>query len=191
MRPKIFQKQIIPSVLWFLLLFFTARIVDGFLHTIGAGHVGRYLGILGTACILLAFLYSLRKKKVITFGKIKPFLKFHETMAWLGSLMILIHAGIHLHALFPWIALGAMILEAASGFTGAYLQKVAITSLSESRDQMAASGMAEEAIQNSLYFDSLAVNFMKRWRSLHLTITSVFVTLTLFHIISVLWFGAK
>jgi len=69
----------------------------------------------------LSFLYSLPKRKKIHFGKPKTLLTLHEVLAWLGSLMILVHAGIHVYAVLPWLALVAMMVNIISGMTGQYL----------------------------------------------------------------------
>ncbi|MDH4262906.1 MAG: hypothetical protein OEV78_07680 [Spirochaetia bacterium] len=191
MKPQIIQKHIIPSILWFVFLFLAARILDQIMHDSGYVWVGRYLGIPGTIFIVLSFIYSLRKKKVFTAGKLKYHLKFHEWMAWIGSLMILVHAGIHLHAFYPWMALASMLIVIISGFVGGYLQKIAQSRLAESRDKLFQAGMDENMIDETLYIDSLATDFMKKWRSVHLTIASFFTSLSLFHIISVAWYMVK
>jgi hypothetical protein len=65
--------------------------------------VGRYLGIPGTILIIGSLVYSLRKRKYITTGSAKSLLHLHEIGAWLGSLMVLLHAGIHFNAILPWL----------------------------------------------------------------------------------------
>jgi hypothetical protein len=47
--------------------------------------IGRYLGIPGTALILLSLRYSLRKRKLITTGNPVRLLRAHEWMAWCGQ----------------------------------------------------------------------------------------------------------
>lgn len=188
MKPQIIQKHIFPSVLWFLMLFLISRIIDQVLHNFGLGWVGNYLGYPGTICILLSFIYSLRKKKIIEKGKLKHFLSLHEFMAWAGSLMILIHAGIHMHAIIPWVALVSMLIVVISGFTGAYLQKISQEKVSESREKLVNKGFGTDQVEEILYMDSLAVGFMKKWRSAHLTISTFFTAISLFHILSMLWF---
>jgi hypothetical protein len=43
----------------------------------------------------------MRKRKIIQFGKPKNMLALHETLTWIGALMILVHAGIHVYAILP------------------------------------------------------------------------------------------
>ena len=83
-------------------------VVDALLHRFDLVWIGRWLGIPGTILILVSFLYSMRKRKVIGFGKPKTLLNLHETFTWLGALMILVHAGVHIYTILPWLALGAV-----------------------------------------------------------------------------------
>ena len=62
--------------------------------------------------------YSLRKRKYVTAGDPQTLLKMHEFSAWLGSLMVLIHAGVHFNAILPWLATVAMGVNVVSGMVG-------------------------------------------------------------------------
>ena len=42
-------------------------------------------------------------------------------MAWLGSLLVLVHAGIHFNAILGWLAVWAMLIDVGSGLTGKFL----------------------------------------------------------------------
>jgi len=101
---SVFRKDISPFVLWFLWLIALTLTIDYLLHYTQALWIERYLGIFGTLLIILSFVYSLRKKKIITFGKPKTFLRIHEYLAWTGSLMVLVHGGIHFNAVLAWLA---------------------------------------------------------------------------------------
>ncbi|MDH5680932.1 MAG: hypothetical protein OEZ36_05075, partial [Spirochaetota bacterium] len=89
------RKDIITFIIWFLWLIGLAVLLDGVLHKVQLPQLGRYAGMFGTGLIVLSFLYYLRKKKVIKSGSLKGYLRFHEWGAWLGSLLILVHSGIH------------------------------------------------------------------------------------------------
>ncbi len=56
-------------------------------------------------------------------------LRRHERMAWAGSLLVLVHAGVHFNAWLGWLALAAMLINVASGLTGKYLLARARTRL--------------------------------------------------------------
>jgi hypothetical protein len=109
-------------------------------------------------------------------------------MAWAGSLLILVHAGIHFNAVLGWLAVGAMLLNIASGLTGKFLLRRARLRLEESKQQMRAQGLADATIEDSLYWDSLTYDAVKQWRVIHYPVTLAFAVLALGHIVSVFVF---
>lgn len=114
-------REIAPQLLAFLGLIALALLTDGALHLLGLRWVGRWLGVPGLLLILASFLYSARKRKRITWGRPAALLRAHEAMAWAGSALILVHAGVHFNAALPWLAVVAMLLNVGSGLTGKYL----------------------------------------------------------------------
>ncbi|MCK5432886.1 MAG: hypothetical protein KAJ03_09085, partial [Gammaproteobacteria bacterium] len=138
--------------------------------------------------ILLSFLYSMRKRKVISFGKPKTLLLLHETLTWIGALMILVHAGIHIYTILPWLALTAMVVSVISGMTGRYLLGRSRRFLDEKKDMYSLQGLSEEAIDRKLFWDATTFELMKKWRSVHLPITLVFAVLSITHILSIFLF---
>ncbi|MGB5611697.1 MAG: hypothetical protein WBM67_03475, partial [Sedimenticolaceae bacterium] len=111
MERSLIRKEVIPFLLMFGTLILATIVSDALLHYFDLVWVGRYLGIPGTLLILLSLFYSMRKRKLVSFGKPKTLLVLHETLAWLGALMILVHAGIHVYAILPWLALIAMLVN--------------------------------------------------------------------------------
>ena len=160
--------------------------IDYFLHRIQLVWVGRYLGFAGTFLITVSFVYSLRKRKLINFGSPKQLLILHEYLAWGGSIMILVHAGIHFNAVLPWAAILMLLIAVASGLVGKYLLKKANESLKGKRQLLLDSGMTIEEADKSLFYDSLTVDLMKKWRTAHIPITLVLGILVLLHIISII-----
>lgn len=120
MQRSLIRKEVLPFVLMFGSLIAATLIGDALLHQFDLIWIGRWLGIPGTLLILASFLYSLRKRKKIAFGKPKTLLWLHETLTWLGALMILVHAGIHVYAILPWLALASMLINVFSGMTGRF-----------------------------------------------------------------------
>ena len=114
-------REVLPFYASLLALVGAALLLDAVLHLANAVWIGRYLGIPGTLLILASARYSLRKRKIIASGKPAKLLIEHERLAWLGSLLVLVHAGIHFNAWLGWLALGAMCINVASGLTGKYL----------------------------------------------------------------------
>ncbi len=188
MRRSLLVRQVLPSLFWYGLLIASALGVDFLLHRIGWVWVGRYLGILGTFLILVSFLYSLRKRKIIRRGSPKFLLDLHEVLCWAGALMILVHAGVHFNALLPWAAVMLMLVAVASGFTGKHLLKEARERVRTKQAVLSTAGLEGDALESKLLLDSLTVDLMKNWRSVHMPITTLFGTLALLHILSILVF---
>jgi hypothetical protein len=184
----LFFKYILPFIQWYLLMILTAIGIDYFLHRLDLVQVGRYLGFVGTVAIVLSFSYSLRKRKIIGSGSPKRFLLFHEYLAWAGAVMLLVHAGIHFNAKLPWLAILMLSIVVASGLVGKVLLKKVNETLRERREELINSGISKEEADKKLFFDSVTVDLMKRWRSVHLPITLIFGILTLMHIITIAMF---
>jgi hypothetical protein len=113
--PSLFKRDVVPFYLSMLALVGAALLIDALLHLANAVWIGRYLGIPGTILILASARYSMRKRKYITSGKPATLLKEHERLAWAGSLLVLVHAGIHFNAWLGWLAVGAMVINVAAG----------------------------------------------------------------------------
>jgi len=175
-----------PQIAGFSSLLLLTATADLILHATGLAVVGRYAGYLGSLLIVVSFVYSLRKRKLILWSSPKRLLSFHKVTAWLGPLLVLIHGGFHLNALLPWLALVAMMVAVASGLTGSHLLQTARAELSSRRKQLIANGTSPTEADQALYHESLAVDMMKRWRVVHLPITTVFAVLALIHVGSVL-----
>lgn len=151
-------------------------------------YIGRYLGYAGTALIIISFLYSLRKRKIIETGSPKKLLMLHEYIALAGSILILVHAGIHFNALLPWLAVIMLLLTVASGLIGKYILKKANDTLKEKKKALVDSGMTSEDADKKLFFDSVTVDMMKKWRLVHYPITLLLGLLSLLHIITIIMY---
>jgi len=104
MKARLFSREVLPFYLALAALAAAALVCDALLHHFNAVWIGRYLGIPGTLLIIGSFGYSLRKRKLISAGKPVTLLRWHERMAWAGSLLVLVHAGIHFNAILGWLA---------------------------------------------------------------------------------------
>lgn len=188
MNRSILRKEVVPFLLMFALLIGAALLADLLLHQWDLVWIGRYLGIPGTLLILLSFLYSLRKRKLIRRGNPKVLLGLHEVFTWLGSLMVLVHAGIHFNAILPWLALAAMLVNVASGLIGKLLLDRARRHLATKRDDLHRSGLGGAVVDKEVFWDAVTLDIMKQWRAVHFPITLVFAILALGHIISIFLF---
>lgn len=181
-------RKVLPFVLLYLALIVSAAVIHFYMHSSGLKWTLRYLGIAGTALILISFIYSLRKRKVINFGKAKTLLQIHELLAWTGSLLILLHAGFEFDAVIPRIAVFAMLIVVASGITGKYLLKQARESIKENRIELKAKNLSEDEIEKELFALSLIADKMQLWRNVHIPLTVIFAAFALLHIITILLF---
>lgn len=189
MRPNLLLREVLPFFLRLVALLIATLLVDAGLHLLDAVWIGRYLGIPGVLLILGSFGHSLRKRGVIQGGNPVLLLRLHEWLAWAGSLLILVHAGIHFNAVLAWLAVGAMLVNILSGLTGKYLLRRAQVWLKSAREELKAEGIPDAEIKTRLHHDSLTVDVVKQWRKVHLPISLAFAVLALAHVIAIfaLW----
>ncbi|MES9884722.1 MAG: hypothetical protein ABW185_28080 [Sedimenticola sp.] len=188
MEHSLIRKKVFPFLLMFGSLVLSTIILDAVLHLFDLVWIGRWLGIPGTLLILLSFFYSMRKRKIISMGNPKSLLTLHETLTWLGALMIMVHAGIHIYTILPWLALIAMLVNVASGMTGKYLLDRSQRFVMEKRESYSQQGLSGEAVKRELFWDAVTLDLMKKWRAVHFPITLVFSVLGITHILSILLF---
>lgn len=185
---SLLRREVLPFYASLLALIGAALFLDSLLHLANAVWIGRYLGIAGTLLILASARYSLRKHKIIGSGKPSKLLIEHERLAWLGSLLVLVHAGIHFNAWLGWLAVGAMAINVTSGLTGKYLLGRAQKRLASRRRALIDAGFTEDEIAERTHLDSLTMNVIKQWRVIHIPITLAFAVLALVHIIAIFLF---
>ena len=183
----LFSRTALPFYLSLAALAAAALLVDAALHLLDVVWIGRYLGITGTLLIIGSFGYSLAKRRIIK-GKPAPLLRVHERMAWAGSLLVLVHAGIHFNAILAWLAVAAMLVNIASGLTGKYLLQRARTRLEAARQQLRDEGVTGATLDERNYWDSLTFDAVKQWRVIHYPITLAFGVLALAHIVAIFLF---
>lgn len=161
---------------------------DYLLHRLNLVWVGRYLGIPGTLLIIASLVYSLRKRKYITAGNPKTLLTLHEAGTWLGSLMVLLHAGIHFNAILPWLATVAMGVNVISGMVGKLLLGRSREHVLGQRDHYQLRGMSKAEVERAVFWDAVTLDAMTKWRKVHIPIFVVFAVLALGHIVSIFLF---
>ena len=182
--------RIVPSAALFVSLLVAAVLVDYVFHLLRLAWVGRYLGVVGSLLVLVSFVYSLRKRKLIRSGSPKTLLRNHEVLGWTGALLILVHGGIHFNAFLPWMAILAMIVVVASGLTGRFLLEEARTRMKSRAAELKEAGVAPSDAEKDLLGQSLLVDSMKEWRKVHMPLTMVFTALALLHVVVTILFQA-
>lgn len=186
--PHLLRREVLPSLAAFLGLSLATLLIDAALHYLDLVWIGRYLGIPGTLLILASFGYSLRKRGVIKSGQPASMLRAHEVLAWLGALLVLVHAGVHFNSILAWLATWAMMVNVASGLTGKFLLKRARSRMDAARASFRDDGMTREQIDDRMLWDSFTFDMVTRWRAVHFPITLVFGVLALAHIIAIFVF---
>jgi len=188
MTNNLWRNHILPFTLLVGLLGVATLVGDYLLHRFNLVWVGRYLGIPGTLLIIGSLIYSLRKRKMITSGNMKSWLSMHEVGTWLGSLMVLLHAGIHFNAILPWLATVAMGVNVISGMVGKLLLGRSREHVLGKRDHYQLRGLSKEDIERAVFWDAVTLDAMTKWRKVHIPIFIVFAVLALGHIISIFLF---
>ena len=109
-------------------------------------------------------------------------------MAWAGSLLILVHAGIHFNSILGWLAVWAMLVNVGSGLAGKFLLDRARKRLQETRQSMLQRGVDPVELEDQVYWDTMTFDVVKQWRAVHFPITLAFAVLALAHIVAVFLF---
>ena len=188
MKSSLWREHVLPFTLLLGALAAVTLLGDFLLHRFNLVWVGRYLGIPGTLLIIGSLYYSLRKRKIVSAGDPKSLLKMHEFSAWLGSLMVLIHAGIHFNAILPWLATAAMGVNVISGMVGKMLLKSSREHVQGERERFQLRGLSKTEVEQAVFWDAVALGAMTQWRKVHIPIFIVFAVLALGHIFSIFLF---
>lgn len=185
---SLWRNHILPFSLLVTLLGVATVIGDYLLHRLDLVWVGRYLGIPGTLLIIGSLTYSLRKRKVITSGNVKFWLRMHEIGTWLGSWMVLLHAGVHFNAILPWLATIAMGVNVISGMVGKMLLRRSREHVQAQREHYQLRGLSKAEVEQAVFWESVTFDAMAKWRKVHIPIFIAFAVLALGHIISIFLF---
>ena len=185
---SLWRRHVLPFTLLLGLLAAATIAGDYLLHRLNLVWVGRYLGIPGTLLIIGSLVYSLRKRKYITAGSPKTLLTLHEVGTWLGSLMVLIHAGILFNAILPWLATVAMGVNVISGMVGKLLLGRSREHVLGQREHYQLRGLSKVEVERAVFWDAVTLDAMNKWRKVHIPIFIVFAVLSLGHIISIFLF---
>lgn len=188
MTTSLWRQHVLPFATLLGLLVAATLAGDYLLHRLGLVWIGRYLGIPGTILIIVSLVYSLRKRKYITTGNTKSLLALHEFLAWFGSLLVLIHAGIHFNAILPWLATVAMGVNVVSGMVGKILLERSRRYIQGVREDYRLQGLSSPEVEQTIFWDAVTLDAMTRWRKVHIPIFIVFVVLALGHIFSIFLF---
>jgi hypothetical protein len=187
-QARLMRHEVLPFFASLAALALAALAVDGVLHVFDLLWIGRWLGIPGTLLIIGSTIYSLRKRKVIRLSQPARLLRWHEALAWAGSLLVLVHAGVHFNAILGWLAVWAMLVNVGSGLTGKFLLARARRRMDAARLTLRERGLGEAELAERLYWDSMTFDAVRQWRVVHVPITLAFAVLALAHIVAIMLF---
>lgn len=188
MKIGLLIREILPFYFRLVVLAAVTLFVDLILHLTDLVWVGRYLGIPGVILILLSFGHSLRKRGMIQSDNPIRLLRLHEWLAWIGSTLVLVHAGIHFNAVLAWLTVAAMAVNIVSGLTGKYLVQRSQRWMKQRKAYLQGAGLTAAEIEQRLFWDSLAAGLVRKWRAIHLPIALAFDVLAAAHILSTFLF---
>ncbi len=181
-----------------------ARFIGLFLLTAGIIVVGltaggamtaaeRHLvGYAGTAFILLAQLYALRKKfpALARLGPLKLWMERHQTMTLVGAALVVVHAGggdpPRGLALMSFILMLATVL---SGLVGAWIHSRAVKAKSQLRAELKQQGVPAGEIEDRVFLVSMTESTFRYWRTVHAPITVTFFATLVLHVAAMIFFG--
>jgi len=187
-QARLIRHEVLPFFASLAALALAALAVDGVLHAFDLLWIGRWLGIPGTLLIIGSTVYSLRKRKVIRLSQPARLLRWHEGLAWAGSLLVLVHAGVHFNAILGWLAVWAMLVNVGSGLTGKFLLARARRRMDAARLTLRERGLGEAELADRLYWDSMTFDAVRQWRVVHVPITLAFAVLAIAHIVAIVLF---
>jgi len=185
MLNSVLFSRALPLAFSYLLLVAATVSLDFILHSAGLAWVGRYLGVAGTLLVAFSFGYSARKNKLIEHGPLKHFLRFHCNAGWLGTLMILVHSGIHFNALLPWMATGLMMVVTASGHVGQYLVRRIRAEVKQKKQQYGIAVDRTDALEQQQFWNVVTLGAFEKWRFIHMPLVTFLVVLTVLHVASI------
>lgn len=184
----LFIRETLPFYFRLAVLAAVTLFIDLIHHLTDLVWTGRYLGIPGVILIVLSFGHSLRKRGLMRSDNPIRLLRLHEWLAWIGSTLVLVHAGIHFNAVLAWLAVAAMAVNIVSGLTGKYLVQRSQHWMKQTKADLRDAGLTDIEIEQRLFWDSLAAGLVRKWRTIHLPIALAFAVLATAHILSTFLF---
>lgn len=158
--------------------------------TLAFGHTrqGHITGWIGLAVILLVFVYPVRRRLAKNRTWPRGWFQIHMVAGVVGPLLIVLHSGVHLHALVPVLAMVAMGIVALSGIIGEAVHYLALRTLNEERRQLIQQGVSPEEAEVRLQDVASREETFRMWQLIHAPMTLMFMVLVVVHVIGALYF---
>jgi len=150
---------------------------------------GHLTGWIGLAVILLVFVYPVQKRVGRNRTWPRGWFQVHMVAGVVGPLLIVLHAGAHLHALVPILAMVAMGIVTLSGIIGQAVHYLALRTLNEDRRQLLQQGVSSDEAEARLHDEAAREETFRAWQLIHAPMTLMFMVLVALHVIGALYFG--
>ncbi len=182
-------KRISMLIITVFMVIFISIEIEKLLDSYEIGEHKLYTGIAGMLIIILSFMYSARRRKIfIKNGSLKTWLYVHEWLSILGTLIIFVHTGTHFHAAVPIVTLVLMFIAFISGLIGKYVHDTVKKELKQKKSELINAGLSEIEIDESLSRLTMTSTMLLRWRDFHMPLILVLTVMTVYHILSAMYF---
>ena len=187
---KIVVNRLTGLITTVILVFGNAILIEQILDFYGIRGHRLLSGIAGTLLVILSFAYSMRKrKKLFKSGGMKGWLRAHEWLATLGTVIIFVHTGTHFHGIVAIITLIFMFIAFISGLIGRYVYDNVRAELRLKKDNLKKDGLSEKEIEESLAGLATASEALSKWRLYHMPVISILGVMVVYHAIAALYYG--
>ncbi|MEQ1562277.1 MAG: hypothetical protein ABL935_02660, partial [Nitrospiraceae bacterium] len=100
-----------------------------------------------------------------------------------------LHAGAHLHALVPILAMVSMGIVVVSGIIGQAVHYLALRTLNEERRQLLQQGVGPVEAEVRLHDEASREETFRVWQLIHAPMTLLFMVLVALHVVGTMFFG--
>lgn len=187
---KIVVNRLTGLIATVFLVFGNAILIEQIMDLYGVRGHRLLTGIFGTILVILSFGYSMRKrKKLFKTGGMKGWLRAHEWLAILGTVIIFVHTGTHFHGIVAIITLVFMFIAFISGLIGRYVYENVRAELKLKREGLKKDGLSNKEIEEGLTGLATASEALSKWRLYHMPVISILGVMVVYHAIAALYYG--
>jgi hypothetical protein len=151
-----------------------------------SGHLVGWLALMSVAGTL-AYSWVKRAPRLQRWKRAS--FRLHMIAGVTAPVLVLVHSGIHLHALVPIVATTAMLAISMSGVIGKTVHFFAVRTLRAERHDLRASGLNPEQVEERIETLAAEAEAFRVWQYVHAPGTIFFLAAIGAHVIGALYFG--
>ncbi|CAG7857524.1 hypothetical protein MCAMS1_02385 [biofilm metagenome] len=190
----ILSKRFVAVIVAALTLIIAGLLIEKYLSIrsgslFGHSQLGHLAGWIGLAFIGTVFVYSVKKRFDRKAGWPKAWFLVHQVAGIVGSLLIFIHAGAHLHALVPVLSLIALGIVVVSGVIGVAVHRKALALINITHKDLLSQGHPQEKVEAQLFDLASSEETFRVWQIIHVPMVMLFLVLVIMHILGAMYFG--